>query len=138
MDLIISLDISRFLIDGKLGRTDEAWPLNGNHRQCRAPLRVEDDIPHRWGACNIYFNGDVVVIMVENRPNRMSEGDVPSLSPLIALASMKPALSSLDHQPAPALETPLFQAEMSLAMPTTSQYAKAREIVDQSMTAALP
>ena len=86
----------------------------------------------------IPFNKILLYHYYEDGPNRRSAGDVASLSPLIALASIRPALSTFDHQPVTGLERPRFQADTSLAMPTTSQYAMARETVVQNMIAAFP
>ncbi len=33
--------------------TYESWPLHGDHGQDRAPLRMEDDIPHGGSAWNV-------------------------------------------------------------------------------------
>ena len=59
-------------------------------------------------------------------------------SPLIALARMKPALSTLAQSPRPFLVEPLPHADTKRASPTTSQYAIARATVHQNIMSALP
>ena len=70
--------------------------------------------------------------------NRMRAGEVASRSPLMALARMKPALSTRAHTPRPFLVEPRPQADTRRAKPTTAQYAMASATVHQKMTCACP
>jgi len=51
----------------------------------------------------------------------MRAGEAASLSPLMALARIKPPLWNLPHKPLSVLVTPLPHAETILAMPTKNQ-----------------
>lgn len=68
----------------------------------------------------------------------MRAGDVARLSPLMALARMKPALCARPHSPRPGLDIPRFHADTILAVPMTTQYAIASATVDHNIIFALP
>lgn len=70
--------------------------------------------------------------------NLIKAGDVANRSPLIALAKMNPALSTLAQNPFPVLIEPLPKAEAIRANPTRSQYAIARATVHQKTIWASP
>lgn len=53
--------------------------------------------------------------------NLINAGDVASLSPLIALARIYPALSTFGQNPGPDRLDPLPHADANLAIPTKSQ-----------------
>lgn len=59
--------------------------------------------------------------MVYDSQNLINAGDVASLSPLIALAKINPALSIFGQNPGPGRLDPLPHADTSLVIPTTSQ-----------------
>lgn len=60
-----------------------------------------------------------LIIKVNHVQNLMRAGEAASLSPLMALARIKPALRALAQSPFSVIPRP--HAEITLAMPTTIQ-----------------
>lgn len=74
----------------------------------------------------------------KNAPNRMRAGDLESPSPLMALATTKPAFSTRDQNPRPDHPERRAQAEERRAAATSNQYAAQSATVAQNTILAWP